>query len=113
MNSADLSQKSKSILSSAIYNFLELSNQRFTIYRAVGSVNFVAADFNPPRVSTPSVLSAIGTVHLDNPLILNYICRTYGTQKTGVLLFGGLKSAATKLTEPTALLDVKRSYNSS
>ena len=30
--------------------------------------------------------------------------RSYGTQKKSVRFFGGLKSAATILTEPTALL---------
>ena len=49
--------------------------------RAVGSVNFVAADFNPPRGNISPVLSAVGTVHLDKQLILKDMYRAYGTQK--------------------------------
>ena len=51
--------------------------------------------------------SSVGTVHI----ILHYsrfktdnMYRSYGTQKKSVRFFGGLKSAATILTEPTALL---------
>ena len=53
----------------------------FAFHSAVGTVHFVAADFNPPRNSTPSVLSAVGTVHLDKQLILKDMHRAYGTQK--------------------------------
>ena len=74
--------------------------------RAVGSVNFIARDFNHGFLIKALLQSSIGTTHI----VMYYfkfktenMSRSYGTQKKFVRFFGGLKSAATKLTEPTAL----------
>jgi hypothetical protein len=74
-------------------------------HRAFGSVNFVAADFNPPYPSPQMFKSSVGTVHFN----AFYMCRSYGTQKICGLFYGGLKSAATKLTIPMGLLDLNLS----
>ncbi|MDZ7876438.1 MAG: hypothetical protein U5L45_02145 [Saprospiraceae bacterium] len=41
--------------------------------RAVGSTDFVAADFNPPKVYMSFSLRAVGSVHTN-------MCRAYGSQ---------------------------------
>ncbi|MDZ7881256.1 MAG: hypothetical protein U5L45_26575 [Saprospiraceae bacterium] len=40
--------------------------------RAVGSTDFVAADFNPPRAYSPVSLRAVGSAHV-------YMHRAYGS----------------------------------
>ena len=65
--------------------------------------NIVAADFNPPCPYSQSFMSSVGTAHF-NALDMR---RSYGTQKICALFYGGLKSAATKLTIPTGFLGEK------
>ena len=54
-------------------------------------------------------MSSVGTAHVIGNQLFIFKCFVPTALDTeGVLLLGGLKSAATKLTEPTALLDAQK-----
>ncbi len=65
--------------------------------KAIGLVNFVAADFNPPLKNSIRTLSSVGTTHLQSAVPTEL-------KNNDIINNGGLKSAATKLTDPIGLL---------
>jgi hypothetical protein len=77
---------------------------RLKLKSPIGTAHIVAADFNPLLICPNNSLSPIGTTHVKD----DNMRRTYGTQLAFWHIDSGLKSSATILTVPTALLDVIR-----